>query len=612
MVINPYKRIIIRYADIRKMLDIINRGLKSRARDLVKPITVPQDQILEFDDLMMKVLDKLSRSPIYFKDTKMSLYVSQKVIDILTTDDDQLIDRDMRELILVFIDNLKTVMKKHGRFAFVILLEDDNGRSLFLGHSEFEKTSTIDEKETIKEIKIVEQFLGPSALYRAVRFVFDRSKNDFAFTYYEKTKSESFRKFLGISEVETYEIGNIRIRVNFFNETDVDFNFTFEQFREILENKRNIKIDVDRELLIYQINDTTYWPFSIKEIMLGGRKKFKSIKKFVPIFKRIIEGVDDVILLYEQIMKEYLPFADEIIEYEDRIHLRKIKSGYENVIPSYINKPRISYITIFATREKGRKLIVMDNSFARFLAQYFLSGYNINIFHVGVKYSYLPAIDVLNLRIFNEISLDGAILSIINQLVRYIKDSKSIIITQLLRLSILRLLALALNDPLKYVFEEISKESIMIFKETINAADISLMDRESINEQYAVDFKRIDILSGRLPEHLEILRDKYSLESINIYWRCVEEKAPNLFNLTIIGFDEAEWRFKGSSKIKNENIEIWEKEVKNICIERNEPSIEVFIFPIPIKRDRIVEWALGVITFNIKGLQKPTLDIFFA
>lgn len=607
---NLYKEIVIWYADIKKILNMMHRGLKAGAIAHIKPIIVPENQILEFKDLMQNVLDKLGQKQIYVKDTAIGLIIAQKVKDILITDDIKSRNKDMRELILLFIDKLKTVMKKHGRYAFVILIEENSEKFLLLGHSEFEKTSTIDKKKLGDEIKIVEQFLGPSALYRAVKFIYDKNKNDIAFTYFEKSKSDSFKEFLGISDVESYESGNIRIRVDFFNETDVDFNFTFEQFRQILENKRNIKIDVDQEMLIYYLSDMSYWQFKIREIMLGGRKKFRSVKEFIEVFRKIIEGVEDVVALYNQILHEYVPYVSEMIEYENKIHLRKIREEYKDMLPTYINKPSITYLPIFATRKKNRELIKIDKTFSRYLAEGFLRGNNINIFHAGIEYSYTPCV-ILNLRIFNNLSIDGAILSVVNDLIRYIRDSRSKILTMILKIAILKLLAISLSDPLKYVFEEVFYQSINVFLENINAADTSLLDKESISDKSVFDVKRIDILKAEPPSHLELLTYRYSRESINIFHECIEQKPPNLWNLTIIGFDEEAWVFKGTGSIKIEDISRWEKEVKAICLEKDVSGLEIIILPIPIRYGDSILWSIGVITLNLKGIRMPPLDMFF-
>jgi hypothetical protein len=290
----------------------------------------------------------------------------------------------LKYLLNDFTDNMMTRMREEDKYAVTIISPD----ILLLCHA------VAGERTITPTFKFIERMLDTDNVERFV--VFQKKNDSIEVTYWEHYPSESFIRWLGITQKEAFFYLGGKNRFH----SDLDgLNCVIELTDEDVENNfiKNDSFRFENSTLILPSGNR----LNISQIRVG-KKYFDNYENFLENFMHKRYNLNYYSEQYAKINSSLEPLYKKFIDEKDK--LIKIEKSVEKIS---IRKYNSNFIILF-----GNNNVSFRQNFLEELFTDFLNNKKLKIFHAGVNFSSEP-LEVGVFSFYNKFNLDSSIQSII-------------------------------------------------------------------------------------------------------------------------------------------------------------------------------------------------------
>ncbi len=486
----------------------------------------------------------------------------------------KLLEEYLRYLLNDFTDYMKTRMKAEEKCAIGFVWKDH----VFLAHTRCGSAAVS------SDLKVIEKLIDESIIYRFVYF--RNHKGKITVKFYERTRSESFREWLGLvkEDYNYYDYhGQVKL-IGMAHGSEIEIRFPGEKYLDIIEGKdESFHIDPVKGELHFRK------PLSTLKIIRSkiGRKELKDIRELQKIFIigevfKIKEVLD--IISRIQSLKNFYPNNIVVSDYPHEV-IVGIKVKENNIIQEIPKRTNNGSYLIFADGEN----IVLAEEFIHKLALRFINGEKTKVMFIPIDavkekkllfkiISYEPTI-VGTFEIYNRLSFSKNLYKLIKYynssttLPREIRVLLGFIILHLIAKELQTVSGDRLSEQASYVFSRLSAE-------IMERAVMVLSDRYkiTITEDLFFELKSADYVVGRDKEIVERLANdlkKKLLESqLKIYVIGVNERNREIEPIS-------------RSKFKDERIENIRKGIIQE-LKKEYPHVAIELFPIELGDSKII------------------------
>jgi len=409
-------------------------------------------------------------------------------------------DRDAKELLNDFSDEMNTRMRSEEKYAVCIITSD----FLMLCHSIFgEETIT-------PKWEVIERMLDKD---NVLRFVYlKKEKEDIIVTYYEEHPSIFFANWLGVPEREAFEyLGGKNKICSEINGTSISLEISDEEFEKKFMGKEPIfKVENQQIILPAPIERM---PISLVKV---GRKPYTNFNDFVQDFLARRYNLN-----YYQ--DEYNKLRNSLIIYQEKIFDEKNQVvKHDGTI--LIKKSNPNFLLLFSNKD-----IETRASFIADIKTKLLNNENFRIYHCGCKISPNP-IKIKNMEIYNDLKADISKILLNFFETSEIKDTFNSILLG----SILKLLSIENQDKdIHYFLDSLSKEifnGLNLTKGFLNGED-ELLELKSADVVAGENSKIVDYFTADL-------NSKMKESNIKIYVIGANEKTKQFEPISISKFND--------------------------------------------------------------------------
>lgn len=413
------------------------REVKSEnSKEITTKTINSESEMIDVQKLLSYIREKKLRYPKKISSSEMEEAHRDFVENILENSEEY--NFSIKYLISQFCDKLKKRQREKGKYAMVI----HYGDSFLLTHVRVEKALSINEED--ESIDLVRRFLDVDNILSAA--LFEKENKEIKFSHFTDTGSESFRKFLGVTNTSDYNFSKKNVQIKCYYSGQKGINCTFNFSNEELEQKLvyEDKIQISQNKLKLEEDGTHH----IKEI-LWGNETYQNPKIFLSDLKEWSYNISGHKRRYNE-LKSHGKFSvydedNEVIDRKDEIQVSS-----EETTTWGKNVDDDTHL-LFAGNH-----IDIDSEFARKIFESIIYGEKAIISHISSstasKELKIGELTLLNLN-RNEISVE--MLEFLKDLYRHINNSTGESVKKCLGLVFLKVLSREVSDQMESAIDQI-------------------------------------------------------------------------------------------------------------------------------------------------------------
>lgn len=392
----------------------------------------------------------------------------------------------MENLLLDFIDSMKTRMREESKYALGLIMEN----KLALCHSVF------GEETVTPEWKIIPRMLDTDNVLRYVSFT--DIDGAIKANYWEREATSSFTEWLGLPRKQAFLFGGKYRICCEIDSITTELQLTEMEMKNWLAEHpefRDGKIELSSPMKYLHVNEVR-----------TGRKYYHNVGDFIQDYEAEMHGVPRYQKEYQRIIAEFLPLLMKY--YDEKTQVVRVE-GDEEV--TEVSKSTPQFEILFANGN-----IEFRASYLAELTRRFLNRESIKIFHAGMKFR-MPPFTLGSMEVYNQLHT----CALTKHIIQYYNETnlQDANLDALFRYAVLNILEQAnCNSPIASIFNSLSHEIIR---------ELSLQGKLSKVEDKIIEYKSREILAGGNDQVIEKLsqdiRKKLNNSSCKLYIVGVED-----------------------------------------------------------------------------------------